>query len=88
MGSFSHYIEILGILSKIHQFLKKPVDISALSDVEQWQAEYRTLDAKLASWKRDLPQEYGNMSRVLYQSGNNNKVVNCGWVMLHATYHT
>src|SRR5947207_8804503 len=60
MGSLSHYIEILDILSQIHQFLKKPVDIRALSDVEQWQAEYRALDTKLTSWKLDLPQEYGD----------------------------
>jgi hypothetical protein len=31
LGTFSYYIEILGILSRIHKFLKKPVDISALS---------------------------------------------------------
>ena len=37
LGSFAYYIEILGILSQIHRFLKKPVDIGALSDVEQWQ---------------------------------------------------
>ena len=87
MGSFSYYIEVVGILSKIHQFLKKPVDISALSDVEQWQGTYRDLDNELNSWKFGLPNEYGNMSR-LFSSSGGNKIVNCGWVMLHATYHT
>ena len=87
LGSFSYYIEILGILSKIHQFLKKPVDISALSDVEQWQAKYRELDNTVTSWKSNLPSEYGNMAR-LFNSAGGNKIVNCGWVMLHATYHT
>jgi len=87
LGSFSYYIEILGILSKIHQFLKKPVDISALSDVEQWQARYRELDNVVTSWKSSLPSEYGNMAR-LFNSAGGNKIVNCGWVMLHATYHT
>jgi hypothetical protein len=28
LGSFSYYVEIIGILSRIHEFLKKPVDIS------------------------------------------------------------
>jgi hypothetical protein len=51
LGSFSFYIEIVGILSQIHRFLKKPVDIGALSDVEQWQQEYRQLDSKLNQWK-------------------------------------
>ncbi|PVH80765.1 hypothetical protein DL98DRAFT_531794 [Cadophora sp. DSE1049] len=86
LGTFSYYIEILGILSRIHKFLKKPVDISALSDVEQWQGEYRELDNMLTSWKFDLPADYGNMAK-LFQPGGN-KSINCGWVMLHATYHT
>lgn len=81
MGAFSYYIEILGILSRIHKFLKKPVDISALSDVEQWQGEYRELDNMLTSWKFNLPGDYGNMAK-LFQPGGN-KSINCGWVMLH-----
>lgn len=87
LGSFSYYIEIIGILSQIHRFLKKPVDISALSDVEQWQQEYRQLDGKLNQWKFSLPSEYGNMSR-LFNSNGSNTVVNCIWIMLHITYHT
>ncbi|RDW81999.1 hypothetical protein BP6252_03111 [Coleophoma cylindrospora] len=86
LGAFSYYIEILGILSKCHKFLKKPVDISALSDVEKWQGEYRELDNMLTSWKFNLPGDYGNMAK-LFQPGGN-KSINCGWVMLHATYHT
>lgn len=87
LGSFSYYIEVLGILSQIHRFLKKPVDIGALSDVEQWQQEYRRLDSMLNSWKFGLPSEYGNMSRLFNPNGGN-KIVNCIWIMLHVTYHT
>lgn len=86
LGAFSYYIEILGILSKIHEFLKQPVDIGALGDVEQWQLRYKELDNLLASWKFGLPGEYGNMAK-LFQPGGS-KTLNCGWVMLHATYHT
>ncbi|KAM7205411.1 fungal-specific transcription factor [Naviculisporaceae sp. PSN 640] len=86
LGAFSYYIEILGILSKIHKFLKQPVDISALSDVEAWQMRYKELDNMLSSWKFGLPAEYGNMAK-LFQP-NSAKSLNCGWVMLHATYHT
>jgi hypothetical protein len=81
LGAFSYYIEILGILSRIHKFLKKPVDISALSDVEKWQGEYRELDNMLTSWKFNLPGDYGNMAK-LFQPGGS-KAINCGWVMLH-----
>lgn len=85
LGAFSYYIEILGIFSKIHTFLKQPVDISALSDVEQWQMRYKELDNTLTSWKFGLPGEFGNMAK-LFQPGS--KQLNCAWVMLHATYHT
>lgn len=85
LGAFAYYIEILGILAKIHKFLKEPVDISALSDVEQWQMRYKELDNMLTSWKFNLPSEFGNMSK-LFTPGS--KSINCAWVMLHATYHT
>lgn len=87
LGSFSYYIEIVGILSQIHRFLKKPVDIGALTDVEQWQQEYRQLDNKLNAWKFSLPSEYGNMARV-FSTGGTNKNVNSVWIMLHMMYHT
>ncbi|KAI4765314.1 hypothetical protein E4T52_00103 [Aureobasidium sp. EXF-3400] len=87
LGSLSYYIEIVGILSRIHRFLKKPVDIGDLSDVEQWQREYRELDSALNSWKFSLPGEYGNMARVFNPNGGS-KIVNCIWIMLHITYHT
>jgi hypothetical protein len=87
LGSFSYYVEIIGLLSRIHNFLKKPVDIGSPSDVEKWQREYRTLDNVLETWKYNLPNEYGNMSRIFGAPGGN-KNVNSGWVMLHAAYHT
>ncbi|KAF2233866.1 hypothetical protein EV356DRAFT_447756 [Viridothelium virens] len=87
LGAFSHYVEIIGIMSRIHLFLKKPVDIGALADVEQWQKEYRALDSLINDWKYSLPTEFGNSSRLL-NPPSNNKAINCGWIMLHATYHT
>lgn len=86
LGAFSYYIEILGILSNIHKFLKRPVDISALADVETWQMRYKELDSQLATWKYELPPEYGNMDK-LYQPAAA-KSINCCWIMLHATFHT
>ncbi|KAK2068379.1 hypothetical protein P8C59_003019 [Phyllachora maydis] len=84
LGAFSYYIEILGILSSIHRFLRRPVDISALSAVEQWQMRYRELDQMLTTWKANLPGEYGNMAKLFQPPA----APDCGWVMLHATYHT
>ncbi|KAK0708662.1 fungal-specific transcription factor domain-containing protein [Lasiosphaeris hirsuta] len=86
LGAFSYYIEILGILSKIHKFLKQPVDISALSDVEQWQMRYKELDNMLTSWKFGLPNEFNKMAKLFHPGSA--KTINCGWIMLHATHHT
>ncbi|KAL5361621.1 fungal-specific transcription factor domain-containing protein [Aspergillus floccosus] len=89
VGSFGLYVEILGILSRIHLFLKRPVDIGVLSDVEEWQATYRKLDGELTSWEFGLPTEYAyeNSSR-LFNGSKHSKSVHCDWVMLHATYQT
>lgn len=87
LGSFSYYVEILGILTKVHKFLKKPVDITSLSDVEKWQTEYRELDNAIEEWKYNLPQEFGNSARVFTKTGMN-QGLNSGLVMLHAAFHT
>ncbi|PFH62969.1 hypothetical protein XA68_10720 [Ophiocordyceps unilateralis] len=84
LGAFAHYIDVLGILSKIHTFLRQPVDIGAPGDVERWQQRYKELDHSLASWRADLPAEFGDMTRLLQPA----KGISCSWVMLHATYHT
>lgn len=89
VGSFGFYIEILGILSSIHQFLKRPIDIGALSDVEEWQATYRKLDNKLSAWEYSLPTEYAyENSSSLLQNSKTKKKLQCDWVMLHITYQT
>lgn len=89
VGSFGLYVEILGILSRIHLFLKRPVDIGVLSDVEEWQATYRKLDSDLASWEFNLPAEYAyeNSSR-LFTGSKHNRGLYCHWVQLHAAYQT
>ncbi|OCK78288.1 hypothetical protein K432DRAFT_406598 [Lepidopterella palustris CBS 459.81] len=87
LGSFSYYVEIIGILSRIHKFLKKIVDISSLSDVEKWQGEYRELDNAVETWKYNLPNEYGNASRI-FTGTSSSKNINIGWVMLHAAFQT
>lgn len=89
VGSFGLYMEILGILSRIHLFLKRPVDIGSLSDVEEWQATYRKLDSELSSWEFNLPAEYAyeNSSR-LFGGAKQSRTLHSDWVQLHATYQT
>ncbi|KAJ5554287.1 hypothetical protein N7513_004246 [Penicillium frequentans] len=89
VGSFGLYIEILGILSRVHVFLKRPVDIGSLSDVEEWQSTYRKLDSELTTWEFNLPAEYAyeNASR-LFNGAKQSRTLHSDWVQLHATYQT
>ncbi|KAJ5782747.1 hypothetical protein N7457_004521 [Penicillium paradoxum] len=89
VGSFGLYVEILGIFSRIHLFLKRPVDIGSLSDVEEWQATYRKLDSELTSWEFNIPAEYTyeSLSR-LFSGPKHGRALYSDWVQLHATYQT
>lgn len=87
LGPFSYYVEVLGLLTKVHKFLKQPVDITSLSDVEKWQSQYRELDSAIENWKYNLPQEFGNSGRLFTKTGLGQSL-NSGLVMLHAAYHT
>ncbi|KAK5081868.1 hypothetical protein LTR24_008070 [Lithohypha guttulata] len=84
-GHFAYHCELLGILGHIHLFLKRPIDIGSLADVEQWQGSYRALDGELNAWQFSLPDEFGNITRLM-KTNTPAKPVNCGWLMLHAAY--
>lgn len=84
-GHFSYHCELMTILGHIHQFLKRPIDIGSLTDVEQWQGSYRSLDSDLNAWHFSLPDEFANITRLL-KSNVPSKNTNCGWIMLHAAY--
>ncbi|KAF8542925.1 fungal-specific transcription factor domain-containing protein [Trichophaea hybrida] len=83
LSSFSYQIEVIGILGRIHRFLRETVDINVPSDVEKWQLKYRTLDKSLTDWKHSLPMPFGNLTRALGGAS-----VDVSWVMLHACYNT
>ncbi|KAL6863540.1 fungal-specific transcription factor domain-containing protein [Trichoderma novae-zelandiae] len=85
LGSFSYHCEILRILSKVHNFLKTPVDITSSSDVASWRNTYRSLDSALDGWLRSLPSDYSKIS-ALCHSDPGSRVAN--WFMLHGAYVT
>lgn len=84
-GHFAYHCELLGILGRIHLFLKRPIDIDNLADVEQWQVTYRALDSELNAWHFGLPDDFANITRLM-KTNTPAKPVNCGWIMLHAAY--
>ncbi|KAL7811199.1 fungal-specific transcription factor domain-containing protein [Trichoderma aethiopicum] len=85
LGSFSYHCEILRILSKVHDFLKTPVDITSSPDVASWRNTYRSLDSALDGWLRSLPSDYSKIS-ALCHSDPGSRVAN--WFMLHGAYVT
>lgn len=87
IGPFAYYIDILGILSQIHRFLRKPVDIRLAADVDKWQNRYRVLDSRLHAWKYGLPNKYGNITQFFHLT-RVSEPIDSMWVMLHITYHT
>jgi Fungal specific transcription factor domain/Fungal Zn(2)-Cys(6) binuclear cluster domain len=84
-GHFSYHCELITILGHIHQFLKRPIDIESLSDVENWQGSYRALDSELNAWHFSLPDEFANITRFL-KANVPAKNASPGWIMLHAAY--
>ena len=84
-GHFSYHCELMGTMGRVHQFLKRPVDIRSLSDVAKWQESYRALDGELNAWHFSLPDEFSNITRLL-KTNVPVKNASCGWIMVHAAY--
>jgi hypothetical protein len=83
LGSFAYHCEILRIISRIHSFLRTPVDITSSSEVASWRNTYRTIDSSLDNWLQSLPSEYSKIS-ALCHSDPASRVAN--WFMLHSAY--
>lgn len=83
LGSFAYHCEILRIVSKIHNFLRTPVDVASPADMANWRNTYRTLDSALDTWLQSLPSEYSKIS-ALCHSDPASRVAN--WFMLHSAY--
>jgi hypothetical protein len=83
LGSFSYHCEVVRILSRIQAFLRKPLDIGSISDVEQWHIVYRELDGELNKWLCHVPADYTRISQMCH-SDPTSRISN--WIMLHAAF--
>ena len=83
LGSFSYHCEILRLLSRIHTFVRAPVDITSAQDMTNWRNTYRSLDTSLDTWLQGLPSEYSKISSLCH-SDPASRVAN--WFMLHSAY--
>lgn len=85
LGSFSYHCEVLRILSRVHNFLRVPLDVTSPRAVQTWRSTFRALDGELNSWLHTLPGEYGAISQLCH-SDPASRVAN--WIMLHAAFVT
>lgn len=83
LGSFAYHCEVLRILSRIHKFLNRPVDIANLAEVQQWRSTYVELDSDLNTFIAQLPGDYSRISQLCH-SDPASKIAN--WIMLHAAF--
>lgn len=83
LGSFSYHCEVLTILSRIHTFVRKPIDICSEEQVHDWRGTFMALQTELSSWLHSLPGEYGKIS-LLCHSDPGARIVN--WIILHAAF--
>lgn len=85
LGSFAYHCEVLRILSRVHKFLNRPVDITVPAEVNQWRVTYLQLDSDLNAFLGQLPGDYGRISQLCH-SDPASKIAN--WIMLHAAFVT
>ncbi|ETN43414.1 uncharacterized protein HMPREF1541_02573 [Cyphellophora europaea CBS 101466] len=85
LGSFSYHCEVLTILSRVHNFLSAPLNLSSPAAISHWRATYTSLDHELTAWLHSLPGEYGKISQLCH-SDPGSKISN--WIMLHAAFVT
>ncbi|KJZ72063.1 hypothetical protein HIM_08518 [Hirsutella minnesotensis 3608] len=85
LGSFSYHCEILRVLSRVHDFVRAPIDVTSPTAIAGWRNTYRSLDSSLDNWLQGLPSEYGRIS-ALCHSDPASRVAN--WFMLHSAYVT
>jgi hypothetical protein len=83
LGSFSYHCEVLTILSRIHEFLSRPVPLHSGAAMNNWRATYQHMDGSLTEWLHSLPGEYGKISQLCH-SDPGSKISN--WIMLHAAF--
>lgn len=83
LGSFSYLCEVTKIMTRIHEFVKQPLNFYSSSDSDRWRASYAELDRQLSSWLNSLPGEYAQISESC-RSDTRSRVSN--WITLQSGF--
>lgn len=85
---FAYELELLGIISAIHEFLRKPVNINSKHDSERWQIEYRKFNLVLDEWRLRLPDDFSTTEKIVEKLSDSGTKLDPVWIILHSLYHT
>lgn len=83
LGSFSYLCEVARLMTRIHEFVKRPLDFYSTSEVSQWKSSYAQLDRQLSSWLKGLPCEYAQISESFRP---NTRIKASNWVLLQSGF--
>ena len=83
LGSFSYLCEVTRIMTRIHEFVKQPLDFHSSSAIDRWKASYTVLDRQISSWLKSLPDEYAQISES-FHSDMRSRVSN--WITLQSGF--
>ena len=90
--NYDHYdsncflIEILNILGKIHMFMRKPLDLTNIKEMLNWQIKFSELDNEIQVWKATLPRMFNDLldnEKLPYDKINSYKDI-----LFHSLYYT
>lgn len=85
MDQFGYLIQIIHILSLIHEFLRRPVHINSFNEVIQWQMTYRQLDREIEDWHVQLPEQIKNWPHLTPMIAMINAAYNTTVIRLHSS---
>ncbi|KAJ8098519.1 fungal-specific transcription factor domain-containing protein [Lipomyces tetrasporus] len=84
---FAYEIELLSIISAIHEFLRRPINIQSSQDVERWHLEFRKFCVVIDEWKLSLPKEYSSVENIIAKF-NENSDTDPLWILVYSLYNT
>ena len=84
LASFSYLCEVTRIMTRIHEFTKRPLDFFSPTEVNRWKTSYLDLDKQLSSWLNDLPGEYTTISDVHHPDTRGRMV--SSWVTIQSGF--
>ncbi|KAK9472177.1 uncharacterized protein V1510DRAFT_435702 [Dipodascopsis tothii] len=82
--TFAYELELLGVLARVHDFLRQPLDVLSAAAVARWRRDYLVLDAAIGAWRQTLPARAASVDAVCALVGDQRAL----WAKLLSLYYT